>query len=88
MTAQRIEPKLLGLAKLILQECNRRHGTDRLGIIVLVESRAQIKRLVVEVELPVASFDRAKAEVIAHCIDRHAVASHARMQAIEVRLIR
>ena len=75
MTAQRIEPKLLGLAKLILQECNRRHGTDRLGIIVLVESRAQIKRLAVEVKLAVSSFDCAKAEVIAHCIDRHAVAS-------------
>ena len=59
---QAIEPELLRLTELVLEKLHRRHGADRIRVIVLVEGGAEIERFAVEIELAAAGLDGAEPE--------------------------
>ena len=75
MASEAIEPHCLGRDHLLFEQVERRRQDERVGIIVLIERAAQVKRLAVEVEAAGTRFDRAKTELIAPCIDRLVVAA-------------
>jgi hypothetical protein len=87
VAAEAVEAELLGLAKLIFEELDGRDGTDRIGVVVLVERAAQVERLPVEMECAVARLERAEAERLADLVVETAVAK-TDLQRIEVGLVR
>ena len=88
VAAQAVEAELLRLAELILEELHRRHGADRVRIVVLVEGGSQVERLPVEVERTVAGLDGAEAEMVADRVQHLAVAGEFQADPVQVRLVR
>ena len=88
VAAQAVEAELLRLAELVFEEFHRRHGADRVRIVVLVEGAPEIERLTVEVELAVAGLDGAKAEALLDGVERRPAPQHLDPHPIEVRRLR
>ena len=88
VAAQAVEAEFLRLAELVLQEFHRRHGADRVRVVVLVEGGAQVERLAVEVELAAAGLDRAESEPVLDRVPLLPVPGHDEADRIEVRLVR
>src|SRR5579885_46249 len=62
VAAQEVQAHALALQHLLAHVLLRRRRVDRIGVEVLVERRAHVERLAVQIQLPIARLERAEAE--------------------------
>src|ERR1043165_1744482 len=68
VAAQKVQAEALALRYLLAHVLLRRRRVDRFGVKILVECRAHVERLAVQIELAVARLKRAEAEAFGDSI--------------------